>query len=90
MKAEPVKWDTTLPHTKQVGNVRLPLSSYASSTTQASPHDSPKTVTKSWIGNERLVTQYNCEEYGMNDYCFDKYGMAMGLDHWWGDVLEDY
>ena len=39
-----------------------------------------------WLGNEDLVTRENCEHFGMNDYLFDKYGMAMGLDHWWDDV----
>ena len=42
--------------------------------------------TRSWIGNEHLVTRDNCEAFGMDDYLFDKYGMAMGLDHWWDDV----
>lgn len=44
----------------------------------------------SWVGNEHLVTRYNCEQFGMNDYCFDKYGYAMGLEHWWDDVEGDY
>lgn len=43
----------------------------------------------SWIGHESEVTVDNCEKYGMNDYCFDKYGMAMGLGHWWDGVDDD-
>lgn len=41
-----------------------------------------------WEGHESEVTAYNCERFGMNEYCFDKYGYAMGLDHWWDDVEE--
>jgi exonuclease 3'-5' domain-containing protein 1 len=46
---------------------------------------------QSWMGNEHLVTRENREQFGMDDYLFDKYGMAMDLDHWWDDVQEgDY
>ena len=40
-----------------------------------------------WQGNEQLVTRENCEHFGMNDYLFDKYGMAMGLTSWWDDEM---
>lgn len=37
---------------------------------------------KHWYGNEHLVNEMNCEDYGLNDYCYDKYGGMMGFDAW--------
>ena len=46
--------------------------------------------TLSYIGNEHLVTENNCEVFSMNGYLFEKYGMMFGLDHWWDGYGEEY
>jgi hypothetical protein len=43
-----------------------------------------------WDGNEHLVTALNCEQFGLNDYLYDKYGGMMGIDSWFDGDGEDY
>ena len=44
-----------------------------------SDSDLPK---QTWEGNEHLVNIDNCEQYGLNDYLYEKYGGMMGLSSW--------
>jgi hypothetical protein len=48
----------------------------------------PKKDCQTWVANEHLVTHGSCEQFGLNDYIFEKYGMAMGLDGWWEECEE--
>lgn len=45
----------------------------------ASPVPSPR----HWFGNEDVINEMNCEEFGMNEYCYEKYGGMLGFDAWY-------
>jgi hypothetical protein len=51
----------------------------------AGSREEPPAARRHWVGNESVINIANCEEYGMNDYVYEKYGGMMGIDSWFGD-----
>jgi exonuclease 3'-5' domain-containing protein 1 len=76
--------DSFLRHTTQDRSISTLSASRARAAASSTSEPREREV-QSWVGNESFVTADNCEEFGINDYIFEKYGMAMGLDHWWDD-----